>query len=98
MGLDIARKDDTTFGTCSFPGHGPQPGIIFTACSKTKAGGKLIARFGDTVKAACGHTGTIDKSSASVITEGKGTARKTDTFTGIYSGSITGGLSSVKVG
>ncbi len=94
--MEVARKDDATFGTCSI--DGPQAGKILTSCSKTKAEGKLISRVGDIVIANCGHLGIINLGSSTIIVENKNVARKGDTFIGTYTGIIIEGAPTVIAG
>lgn len=95
--LPIARQDDTTYGYCSAH-DGYYPGTITTFAGRTKCEGKYIARDGDVATASCGHTGTINSSLSSVVVEGQPIARKDDSFSGTYSGTITGGASKTFAG
>lgn len=72
--VGIARKDDTTMGTCYNPVHDPPlvtGGSITTASEDVTANGKGVARLGDTVTADCGHTGKIISASGTITTAGK---------------------------
>jgi uncharacterized Zn-binding protein involved in type VI secretion len=93
MGAEkIARIGDTTHGTCT--AHvipRTVDGTITTGAEKAIAGGKPIARVGDTVTSSCGHTGIINKGATKATCNGKPIARMNDTFSGDYTGTITSG-------
>lgn len=72
--VGIARKDDTTAGTCYNPAHNPPlvtGGKITTFSADVTVNGKGVARKGDTVTANCGHTGKITTASGTITTAGK---------------------------
>ncbi len=92
MSKQIARKLDGTTGVCAE--HGPQTGEIkIVAATKTYCENELVAVVGDTVEAACGHTGIIDSNTSTVLCENGQVARVGDTFSGTYTGIITEGAS-----
>ncbi len=91
----IARLDDATFGYCS--SHAASyPGKITSSAANSKCEAKKIARIGDEVTSNCGHKGTINQGSADVTCEGAGVAHLGDSFTGVYSGTITGAAAASK--
>lgn len=86
MGDIVARQNDTTTGVCAI--HGPQSGTITGSASTTIVENELVARVGDIVTAACGHTGTIDANGLTTIVEGSSIATIDDSFSGVYTGTI----------
>jgi uncharacterized Zn-binding protein involved in type VI secretion len=85
----IARKGDTTTGYCSIHDE-TYSGTITGSAANSKCEGKLIARIGDEVTASCGDKGTINQGSSDIGCEGQGVAHLGDSFSGTYSGTITG--------
>lgn len=91
----IARLGDATYGYCS--SHAASfAGTITSSATNSKCEGKKIARIGDEVTSNCGHKGTINQGSADVKCEGQGVAHLGDSFTGTYSGTITGSAAASK--
>lgn len=90
MSLPIARLNDLVTGVCTAHPNGPIPavGYIASAAATVTAEGLPIARLGDTVVTACGHSGLIASASASVLAEGAPVARVGDTVSGVFSGQI----------
>ena len=89
MSKRAVRLNDLTTGFCEI--HGPQRGKVVTASGTVYANGRKLARLGDTVRANCGHTGTINASAshvASTTQVGQLNAVLNDTFSGIYKGRI----------
>ena len=91
-----ARVGDTTQGFCTHSIHLPNipfatGGTITSGAGKTTDEGPAAARVGDVVTSNCGHGGTINSGSGKVIIEGAAAARVGDSFSGTYSGTITGG-------
>jgi uncharacterized Zn-binding protein involved in type VI secretion len=91
--MKLARLNDATTGSCAI--HGPQSGTITSASGDVSANSLGVARVGDTVTAACGHTGSISSGAARTSVNGSPAARINDSFTGTYSGTITGGSPNV---
>ena len=96
---DIVCITFRTTGVCTHPSH-PVPipigGSVTGSCSTVYADSLLIARAGDGVTSDCGHPGTIDDPGTTYVVEGKNVARIGDSFSGIYSGTITGPTSTVE--
>lgn len=92
----VARKGDSTTGICSVCSC-TRAGEIVTGSSNVNANGKQVAKIGDTVRATCGHTGTIDSGGSPNVNSDK-IARVGDTFSGTYTGTITGGSPNVNAG
>ena len=92
ISLLIARIGDPVFGFCSID-EIPIGGVIQSGASKTYCEGARVARVGDVVLSDCGHTGTIVSGATSVYAEGNKVARVNDSFSGVYSGTITGSAS-----
>lgn len=90
MARGIARMFDGTFGVC-FCHRRPIAvgGRIISGDFNTLLDGRPVARFGDTVKASCGHTGRIISSSTNVLTGSLGVARLGDIGSGCYKFTIT---------
>jgi len=74
--MNTARLGDLTMGVCKV--HGKQKGTIISASPDVFCNGKGVARLGDMVKAACGHTATIITCSPDTNCNGKGVARLGD--------------------
>ncbi len=85
----ICRLGDKAVGNCSV--HGFQNGTIITCSDKLFDSGIGVARIGDVVLADCGHTGIISICSDKTFDNDKGVARVTDSFDGIYSGTLVTG-------
>lgn len=96
MSLPVARLNDLTTGICSAHSTGPIPavGYVASAAATVTAEGIPVARLGDTVISACGHTGIIASASPSVFAEGAPVARVSDTHSGAFTGQL--GAGSVK--
>ena len=93
----IARLNYATTGICRV--HGSRPGTITAVNAiKTEVEGILVACTGDTVTASCGHIGIIDPAAPTTNAEGKQVARLGDSFSGIYTGTITGSASNSVAG
>jgi len=90
MSLPVARLNDLTTGICSAHSTGPIPavGYVASAAANVTAEGIPVARLGDTVISACGHTGIIASASPSVLVEGNAIARSGE----LVSGSMNGHL------
>lgn len=93
MSLPLARLNDLVTGICSAHPHGPIPavGYIASASATVTAEGLPVARLGDTVITACGHSGLIASGSATVTAEGAPVARVGDTVSGAVTGQIGAG-------
>jgi uncharacterized Zn-binding protein involved in type VI secretion len=87
---EIARLDDLTTGYCSSCEE-TRSGKVSSSAQHVFCEGKEVARDGDEVTATCGHKGTIVASTKTVAAEKTLIARKTDSFTGTYSGTIIQG-------
>lgn len=95
---NISRIGDIGVGTCCHPSHDGcigMSGVISTGASITIAEGSNISRIGDIVIGGCGHVGVIITGSGNIITEGSNTARIGDSFSGVFSGTLVTGASSV---
>lgn len=87
MSINIARFGDKTIGSCKI--HGPGIGGTIITCSSTcYFNGLGVARFGDTIKADCGHTATIITSSTVDYANNLGIARLGDKGSGVYNCTI----------
>lgn len=85
MSRGIARLGDKTYGTCTCHKKPIKVGgTIITASKDVITNSRGTARFGDVVKANCGHRGLIATASSKTITNGRGTARLGDMTTGCY--------------
>lgn len=84
-----ARLGDAADGVCIY--HGPISGTITEASEDVFVNGIGVAREGDTVTAACGHTGKISSFSPDSTANGKGIARLGDEFSGDFNGVIVEG-------
>lgn len=95
MSNGIARLTDTGSGYCS--SHRRNVTGVITTCSSSVVtdGGLGIATTGDIVTASCGHTGVIQGTLNNIMTNNKATAKIGDSFTGIFTGTITTGSNTV---
>ena len=92
----VARVTDQVVGVCC--AHSPcisTTGVIAQGAATVNAEGQLVARIGDTVVLACGHSAIIVSGSPTVITEGIGTSRLGDTVGGVFTGMISTGAATV---
>lgn len=88
-GLGVARITDITFGICYCHIYPiAVNGIIISGSGKTYAESLNVARIGDIVRAACGHTGIIISGSGIAFADSIGISRLTDRTTGCYRASI----------
>ena len=96
---DVVVKGHRTTGVCIHPSH-PVPitigGTVTGSCSTVYVDDALVARAGDAVTSDCGHPGTINDPGTTYVVEDANVARVGDSFSGIYSGTITGPTSSVE--
>lgn len=94
MSFPIARVQDITVGICcahSKPTCIAVGGLVANGAPTVTAEGLPVARLGDTVISACGHTALIASASASVFADGLPVARTGDTHSGVFSGVISAG-------
>lgn len=87
----VARVGDSVSGICC--AHGvppciPTTGVIVQGAGTVFAEGQPIARIGDTIALACGHTAAIISSNATVNAEGLLVARIGDSVGGVFTGTI----------
>ena len=90
----VARIGDGWEGICCC--HPPIPcipmtGEITSGNTDHESGGSPIARIGDTVTGACGHTGVIDSGASTHESGGSKVARVGDSTTGCLIGEIVEG-------
>lgn len=99
-----ARIGDKCSGLCYDPSHAPNipyatdGTITGPGAPSVTTEGSIVATEGDTVTSSCGHTGTIDPTGSTVNAEGKPVARKGDSFSGTYIGTIQEGAATVTAG
>lgn len=87
----VARVGDSVSGICcghSVPPCIPTTGVIVQGAGTVMVEGQPIARIGDTVAMACGHTAVIVSSNGTVVGEGLLVARIGDAVGGIFTGTI----------
>lgn len=88
----IARRGDIGVGTCKCHQHPiGMSGIVQANGSIVYADDLQVARVGDIVIGACGHTGIIVSGSSKVFAEGIQIARVGDSFVGCFTGIIVTG-------
>jgi uncharacterized Zn-binding protein involved in type VI secretion len=88
----IARTGDTGVGTCRcHKSPISTSGVIQASEARVFADGLSVARVGDIVVAACGHSGVIVSGSGKVFADGIAIARVGDSFVGCFSGVIVSG-------
>jgi len=94
--ISASRMMDSTFGICT--AH-KDPiavgGFIITSQANVLINGMPAARMMDIALASCGHTGTLIGGSGKILIGGIPSIRMGDSFTGSYSGTVTGGSGNV---
>ena len=91
MGNPVCRIGDIGIGYCKIC-KTQTSGKVNDGSGTVKAGGKGVARDGDIVQGACGHTGKITATSTKLKVNGTAAARVGDVFTGSFEGRLTMGL------
>ena len=93
---NVARLTDPGVGVCvAHESPIPMTGVIITGSSNVNANGLAVARIGDVVLGACGHTGVLIEGSANVNANGRAVVRVGDAFAGSFSGVIVSGSGDV---
>lgn len=95
----VANLNQICVGICC--AHGTPPcinttGVIASGAATVTAEGLPVARVGDLVVLACGHTAIIVSGSPTVTAEGIPLARATDLVGGVFTGNIATGTPTVQ--
>jgi len=94
--LPIARMMDMAVGTCV--GH-KSPistmGYVMAMCPTVLVNGMPIGRQMDMVMTLCGHVGYVTQGSSNIMASGLPVARMGDMVSGIFTGYIVSGSSTV---
>jgi uncharacterized Zn-binding protein involved in type VI secretion len=101
MSIPVATLNMNVVGICcahAQPTCIPTSGIIGGGAATVTAEGMPVARLGDNVILACGHSALIAGGSASVLAENLPVARLGDSVTGVFTGNIAGGAPTTQAG